>query len=291
MDTTGPGGDLLSLIRSYKIIIDPDEREAFKNSRPGLRRGDAGKTSIDLTPVVEDEALIEQYRRRRTHRQFSLTPVAFAQFSRLLSCLRPITLDGKPKYLYASPGALNPGQVYLHCKPGRVENVPAGTYYYHPIDHKLVCLTPGAKVDSSIHIPFINAPIFDEAAFSLFFICPLSAIGPSYGERSIHFATLEAGIMAHLLEASAPECEIGLCQIGSIDFEPIRPLFELQPDHVLLHSMVGGRIDSQPSDGGGNGGLGDPAARLRARIQNLSPEEARVLLEATKRDYAKGKDE
>lgn len=165
------------------------------------------------------------------------------QFSAFLSCLAQISLDGTPKYLYASPGGLYPEQVYLHIKPARVQGVLAGIYYYHPVDHRLVLLTANAEIDRSIHIPFINTPIFDQAAFSIFLITQLSAIAPAYGERSLHFATLEAGIITHLLETAAAKCGIGLCQIGSVEFDRIRHLFDLDETHILLHSLLGGLIE------------------------------------------------
>ncbi len=51
---------------------------------------------------------------------------------------------------------------------------------------------------------------------------------------------IESGLMAQLLEMTAPACGLGLCQIGDIHFEPIKALFDLDASQVLLHSMLGG---------------------------------------------------
>jgi SagB-type dehydrogenase family enzyme len=229
--------------------------------------------------------LIEDYRKRRSHRQFSLRPVAFDSLSRLLGYLRPLTLDGKTKYLYGSPGGLYPTQVYLHCKTGRVEGLESGTYYYHPADHRLVALKPKAEISRDIHIPFINTPIYDEAAFSLFLVCEFAALAPGYGERSLHFATMEAGIMTHLLESRAYQHGIGLCSIGSIDFDQIRPMFDLSPSQVLIHSIVGGRIE----DGVDAGALQtDRLASLQERIKKMSPDEVKAMIQAHKRGAGEG---
>jgi pyochelin synthetase len=278
--------DLKALIASYRVMLDPVEREAFKKSQPGLRRGDTDKRSIELTrPELNDE-LRRRYRERRSHRKFSLKPVGFAEFSKFLSCLRQIIVDGKPKYLYASPGGLYPGQVYLHVKPGRVERIEAGTYYYHPVQHRLIVLTPNVDLDRNIHVPFVNTPIFDEAAFSIFQVVALRAIVPSYGERSIHFATLEAGLIAHLMESSARANGIGLCQIGTIEFDKIRHLFALEQDHVLIHSLLGGLMLEQsmnniaPAEAQET--APDRAASILQKIKQLSKDEVRKLLEANK---------
>jgi amino acid adenylation domain-containing protein len=280
------GRDAVSqMIGSYPVMINPDERERFKESKPGVRQGDAAKPSIELAAAAPSLELLEEYRTRRSYRQFSLRPVPFEALSALLSYLRPLTLDGNTKYLYASPGGLYPTQLYLHCKAGRVAGLDAATYYYHPLDHRLVVLRPQVEISRDIHIPFINTPIYDQAAFSLFFVCEFAALAPGYGERSLHFATMEAGILTHLLETRACRHGIGLCSIGSIDFEPIRPWFDLNPSQVLIHSLVGGRIDE---DAGRDAAPAGRAANLEERIRKMSPEEVQALLKAHKQSAGKG---
>jgi hypothetical protein len=227
-----------------------------------------------------DDTLKTKYAERRSYRQFSPHPIPFARLSKLLGCLHRIKLDEKPKYLYGSAGGLYPVQTYLYIKPGRVEGVDTGIYYYHPVNHGLVLLSPRVDrpaprkprpegrgqgelykngnlpyreappgragrlhFDRGVYDPIINGPIFDEAAFGVFLIAQLSAISPMYGERSMHYATIEAGLMTQLLETSAPACGIGLCQIGNLDFKRIQDLFELDQSHVLVHSLLGGLID------------------------------------------------
>ena len=278
-DGTKPRDAVSEMIASYPVMINPEERERFKESKPGVRKADASKPSIELAPVEPSLELLEEYRTRRSYRRFSLRPVPFEAISRLLSYLRPLTLDGKTKYLYASPGGLYPTQLYLHCKTGRVAGLDAGTYYYHPLDHRLVVLQPRVEISRDIHIPFINTPIYDEAAFSLFFVCEFAALAPGYGERSLHFATMEAGILTHLLETRAYQHGIGLCSIGTIDFDQIRPWFDLSNSHVLIHSIVGGRIEEDTESGPAPGGR---VASLQERISKMSPEEVKALLNAHK---------
>jgi pyochelin synthetase len=226
-------------------LIDPAARLAFRDSRPGLRRIDGAGPSIGLVASAADQTLARGYLIRRTHRAFSPHPVPFDRFGCLLECLKPVVLDGRPKYLYGSAGALYPNQVYIHSKPGRVEGVPAGTYYYHPAEHRLVPLAAGVELDRDLHVPFVNQPVFDQAAFSLFIVAELGAIAPEYGDWSMHFATIEAGLMTQLLETAAGSCGIGLCQIGSIEFDRIRDLFQLGATHRLIHSLVGGSAQSE----------------------------------------------
>lgn len=283
--TAGTGrtpGIVESIIASFPALHGPEEREAFKNSQPGIRRDLEEEPSIDLTRHDAGATFAADYTTRRSYRRFSLKPIGFDQFGRFLSCLAEGRLDGRPKYLYASPGGLYPTQLYLHVKAGRVDAVGGGTYYYHPVHHRLVSLTPDAVLDREIHIPFINTPIFDEAAFSLFLVTELSAIAPSYGRHSVHFAALEAGILAHLLETGAPREGMGLCQIGSIDFDQVAPLLKLAESHILIHSLLGGRLPERKGPEAASLD-GDEEARVEQLLEGigeLSTEEVETLLRA-----------
>lgn len=284
---SSPATGVETLVARYRVLLDPADRAAFKKRQPGIRRGNVQGPAVQLARPPMDDVLRQMYAERRSHRRFSLKSISAEQFGTFLSCLMQITLDGGPKYRYASPGGLYPTQTYLHVKPGRIGGVPEGTYYYHPIEHQLVALQPGAQLDRTIHIPFINTPIFDEAAFSIFLIAQLDAIGPGYGEHAVRFATLEAGIMAHLLETAAPAAGLGLCQIGSIEFDRVRHLFDLDESHVLFHSLVGGLVERGQRDPGAPAsieaqGQAQTAANLLQRIKQLSPAEARALLDATR---------
>ena len=273
-----PQTEIDRIMASFRVMLDPAERDAFKATDPGIRHDLDARTAIALGGA-EEETLATSFVTRNATRRFSLKPVPLAELSEMLSCLRRVHVDGKHKLGYASAGGMYPNQVYLHVKPGRVEGLAAGTYYYHPAEHRLHVIEPDVEIDRSIHIPYINQPVYDEAGFSLFIVARLSAIAPAYGDRSWHFAVLEAGIMSHALELAAAEAGIGLCHIGTISFEQVAKLFRLDDTDVLVHSMVGGR----PSDGGDATATAGSAADLMSRIAELSPDEVRRLLDAHRR--------
>ncbi|HEX6292330.1 MAG TPA: condensation domain-containing protein [Herpetosiphonaceae bacterium] len=229
-------------IGAIPLLVDPVDREVFKQRQPGLRPDDQDKPRIPLDRG-DVEAALSAYTQRHSHRHFVQQPIPWEAFRTLLGCLRQVTLDEHPKYLYPSAGGLYPIQTYLHVRPQRVEGLTGGIYYYHPVGHWLTLLTPDVDLDRTIHDPFVNGPVFDEAAFSIFLIAQLSAIAPMYGNQSWHYATLEAGYIGQLLMMSAPHSRIGLCPIGSLDFDRIRHLFALDQTHVLVHSLLGGGID------------------------------------------------
>ena len=256
-----------------RVLLDPLERLRFKLTHPGLREKN-GRPCVQLVQPELDETLIEAYLARRSYRRFDLQTIPFERFSQFLSCLRQVELEGSPlpKYRYGSAGSLYPVQAYLYVKPKRVESLAGGTYYYHPQEHQLVLLSSDAHIDPGLYPPG-NREIFEASAFVLFLVGQLEAITPLYGEWARDFCLLEAGLMTQLLEMSASVQQVGLCQIGAFDFEPIRPWFALEEGHVYLHSLVGGRIEASQ-------------ATLQALVDDSS--ELRFLLELLQQGDEKG---
>ncbi len=232
--------------RSFARLDDPEARARFKDSQPGLRKDHPGSRSVHLLAPEVDEATCRLYAERRSARKFGAERVAFEQLSGLLSCLRQISLDGKPKYRWGSAGGLYPVQVYLHIKPERVEGIPAGTYYYHPVDHRLAAITPDAYIGPEIHA-WINQLLYEQAAFSLFLVGQLSAIKPLYGDSSRDFCLIEAGLIAQLLEMTAPSQRIALCQVGNVNFKRVQHLFGLENGSLYLHGLLGGTLAADDS--------------------------------------------
>jgi amino acid adenylation domain-containing protein len=244
-------------------LQDPDEREAFKRRRAGLR-DDEGRPTLALLgsepPATE----------RRSRRQFSFDPVPLEALGRMLAALAAREQDGQLHYGYGSAGGLNPVQTYLFVKAGRVEGLEAGTYYFHPLRRALTQLARGVELDRDLYGPLVNRPIFDEAAFAVFLVADMAAIAPMYGERSLHYATIEAGAMTQLLETAAPGAGLGLCQIGQMSFDAVRGLFALGPSHTLVHSLLGGRYDPAQAR---NAVLSAAQERI-ASVARLEPESA-----------------
>jgi SagB-type dehydrogenase family enzyme len=224
------------------------ERIDFKLKQLGLRHELSRTSSISLVKPAVDEALTATYQQRQSFRKFLQEPIAFEQLNKFLDNLLQIQVNELPlpKYRYPSAGNLYPVQTYLYVKPGKIEGVDGGVYYYHPREHCLVLLSSNVEIDRSIHGE-INRPTFDQSAFSVFLISQYDAITPLYGDLARDFCTLEAGYMSQLLMMSAPDCEIGLCPVGNLDFARIREHFRLQDNQVLIHSLLGGRLDPNQS--------------------------------------------
>ena len=265
-----------------EMLIDPEEREAFKKKQLNIRKELPDGQPIHLLKPEEDDELRRLYVERSSIRQFLLKPVPFERFSLFLSSLRQISLDNHPKYRYASAGGLYPVQAYLYVKPGRIEGIEGGTYYYHAIEHQLTLLSFDATIDRTT-FAWINRPIFDQCAFSIFLIAQYDAIQPMYGEMARDFSIYEAGSMGQLLMMDAHKYEIGLCGIGRIEFDRIRGLFTVGENQELLHTLLGGVIDPNQPPQTNLSSFGDPGNEERVmqmlkKLEQLSKEEVRALL-------------
>jgi amino acid adenylation domain-containing protein len=230
------------------MIKDPLEREKFRISQPGIRSTLPDHANVQLNELPDPKSVRANYSRRRSYRKFRKEPISFENFSEFIGCLRQIRINDNPKYLYPSAGGLYSVQTYLYIKPGRVEGLTQGSYYYHPIHHCLYPLVLNARLDHEIYGRLYNRAIFDEAAFAIFLIVDLDAIFPMYGPNSAHLATLDSGYMSQLLTTTAIEHRLGLCPIGSLNFSPVRHLFCLKEGQILLHSLLGGGISCEENN-------------------------------------------
>ncbi|MCP3999466.1 MAG: amino acid adenylation domain-containing protein [Gammaproteobacteria bacterium] len=225
------------LLAGIEKVMDPDERNTFKASRPALKRFTADTKDITLPGGVVSE---DRYIEHRSHRNFTEQPLATESLSNLLGCLASIQLNDNPKYLYASAGGLYPIQTYIYIKPNRINGIDAGIYYHDPDQHRLVQVNTNSEAIRSIYDPLINRPIFDNAAFAIFLVAELKSIGAMYQERALHYSTLEAGHITQLLEMRAADFGIGLCQIGGLETPDLVELLELDTSQLVLHGLLGG---------------------------------------------------
>lgn len=225
------------------LVLDPVARLEFRLEQRGIRTLE-GNAEIELPASQLDEVQRQAYLHRQSYRHYLQDPLPLTDFAQLLNCLRPLQLEGSPlpKYRYPSAGHLYPVQTYIYVKPGRIEGLAGGTYYYHPVKHRLVLLSKEARLDRDIY-SYTNCEIFDRAAFALFSIGTLSAIAPLYGEFARDFCLLEAGYVGQLLSEECHRYNIGLCAIGDpIDAKVLSDVFQLTDDNILLHGFLGGAI-------------------------------------------------
>jgi SagB-type dehydrogenase family enzyme len=211
------------------------ERAGFKLARTAIRN-DLGGDSYALG----GNQTIDKLPPRRSVRGFERTPVDARALGRLLESLRCFSVARAPlpKYRYPSAGSTYGVQTYLYVRPKRVEGLAEGIYYHHPERHELLRVSD-ATMDRKVHAP-VNHELFEASAFTLFLVGQPKAVEPLYGPLTDRFLMLEAGYIGQLLMTEAPECGLGLCPIGDVEFAAVSSHFHLDSGQACLHALVGG---------------------------------------------------
>ncbi|WP_091075556.1 non-ribosomal peptide synthetase [Micromonospora nigra] len=234
------------------VETDPVRRAEFTLARKSLR-DDLTSPAVVLPTTLDETEGKQRWARRSSRRTFADEAVPMASLGGLLECLRGRDGDTLPKYRYASAGSLYPVQTYVQVRPGRVDGLPGGSYYHDPVAHRLVPVRPDAHLGRDLHVS-TNQSTFDGSAFQVFLVGRMSAVAPLYGDRALHFSLLEAGQMSQLLEETAPDHDLGLCQVGVLrDESTVRDVLDLGDDDVLLHSLIGGVHHPAPPEAGPRG--------------------------------------
>ena len=205
-----------------EMLTDPVEREAFKARSLGRRPLAGAGVALPGTYAAPT---------RRSHRRFAAEPATIDQLGNLLAGLRTGS--------YASAGGSYSVQTYIQVAAGRVAGLDGGSYYHDTKTHRLVPIT-AVPLDPAHYDPLVNRPVAEQAAFAVHFVVELAAITPLYGLSSVHFATIEAGQMALLLEQAATRNDLGMCQVGAFDDTALAGELHLGGSHQRVHSMLGG---------------------------------------------------
>ncbi|MFE6053037.1 amino acid adenylation domain-containing protein [Kitasatospora sp. NPDC056446] len=245
-------------------------------SDPGLRDPArlAGRERIALPGRRESEAQRRETFARKTYRFYDGGPVTREDLTALLAP-RPAGAFGRdlellsfpelgrvlrwfgqfhseerllPKYAYASPGALYATQLYLET--GGLDGLPAGLYYYHPVEHVLVRIGP--------------AGTREEAYLTLHFSGKHGAIEPVYKTNIREVLEFETGHMLGVFEEVLPEYGLDVRPLGldpavkdRLDvaeedhylggFAVVRNTGAARPEHTELYLQAHqGRVDGLP---------------------------------------------
>jgi|GEM_PF-597043 len=226
-------------------LTDKIDRLEFKLQAAGLRQPEFGQPAIPLAQPKMDQPFKENFTYRRSDREFLTRSVPLTGLSALLGQISQFHSEriGLLKDLGYLPERY-PLQTYVHVKKDRIEGVPGGAYFYDQKHYRLELLKADVELTNAIHAD-VNRAVFDSSAFSLFLIGDKNAA--SFNERIRDLCFLEAGYTGQHLMTASPADGIGLCPIGWMDFEFVRPQLNLDSNFILLHSFLGGRIEPRYS--------------------------------------------
>ncbi|WP_225805420.1 amino acid adenylation domain-containing protein [Streptomyces sp. NK15101] len=137
-----------------------------------------------------------------------------------------------PKYGYASPGALYATQLYVEARG--IAGLDPGTYYYHPVRHRLYLTEP--------------LPAAGEPSLRLSFRGRRSAIEPVYRNNIQEVLEIEAGHMVGLFEEVLPGygLDVRACGDGCWEVVPYDEGACADPEVDVYVQAHGDRIPDLP---------------------------------------------
>ncbi len=221
------------------LIFNKEAYNKFKKKQ--LNRSRKFKDNTNIIELNNNVKLPSEMLERRSCREFNKDQkISFNTFSLMLAAFKQRQLDnGYKVYNYASAGGLYPIDVYIYVKEGRVENVERGLYYYNPIKNDLVLIDNKNEITSDAHY-FTNKKIFKGSAFSVYFIYNANVTMPRYSGAGYLYSLIDTGIMVSTLSQISTKLNIGLCSIGDMNFDRIKPYFKLNDNEMFIHEVEGG---------------------------------------------------
>lgn len=230
-----------STLKSMKYLTK-EEHDIFNSRHLNIRKFPVSEKSI---PLKICKFRPDAYLLRSCRRDYAEKTVSFEEFGKFMTLLSHEQRDSVIHSLYPSVSGTFDVKVYIYIKENRVEGFGEGIYRYDPLNHELepVTLSLTKKIKPS-YTPF-NRKQYQQSAFCIFLLGKAGDWKSFYGEDSMYFNLLEAGYIGQLLMDRQSEFNIGICPIGGLDFERIRPDFGLEDNYELLHSFTCGVFEQE----------------------------------------------
>ena len=191
--------------------------------------------AVDFSSAI----LPRVYRERESCRQFDTQSfVSRAHFDQCMAVMRQMPARTSPfrHCAYPSAGGLYPLDIYCLVKDNRVEQVLGGLYGVDAKHGRLLRQAPPSRFTVNAHF-FLNKPIFESSAFTLFMVYNSAIATPKYGDRAYFYGILDAGILAGTLTQMAAALGLGSCCIGEMKASAAETYLALRPEQKYLFCM------------------------------------------------------
>lgn len=174
---------------------------------------------------------------RRSVRNFSGQPLSLAEAAQLLWAAQGTT---SPEGFRTAPsaGALYP--LTIHLVAGRVEDLPAGVYRYHPQSHSLTS-TVHADLRAELTGAALGQQAIKSAAASLIMTAVYEKTTWKYGRRGVRYVYMDAGHAAQNICLQAHALGLGTVPIGAFDDREVGRILQLPDDEFPLYILPAGK--------------------------------------------------
>ena len=190
----------------------------------------AQKKEIILPPpsLKGKISLEEAIYKRRSQREFLLSPLTLEQVSQILWAANGVTVK-KDKLCYRSApsaGALYPIEIYALSKDG--------LFHYLPLEHKLEVI--GEKdLREELSISAWNQKFIAQAPLTIVLCGVYQRTTKKYGYRGIRYVHMEAGHIAQNICLQATALDLASVTVGAFDDEQVKDLLSISDQQEPLY--------------------------------------------------------
>jgi SagB-type dehydrogenase family enzyme len=189
-------------------------------------------------PRTQGDISVEQaLKTRRSVRSYKNEPLDLAEISQLVWSAQGIT---HPRGFRTAPsaGALYPLEIYVVA--GRIKDLPAAIYRYHPRRHELLKIISGDK-RAELSRAALRQGAIRKAPAVLLFCAVYERTTGKYGQRGIRYVLMEVGHAAQNACLQAIALGLNAAVIGAFRDEEVKAIAHLSADEQPLYLVPVGR--------------------------------------------------
>jgi SagB-type dehydrogenase family enzyme len=229
--------------RFLKSSIWKEASHHISDQRKGLEEPAKEKPLVDTTEFIEltkpqyfkigDKPLKDVIQNRKSHRNFSTTPLTIEELSYLLWATQGLRKERDTRFrTVPSAGARHPFETYLYIR--EVESLSEGFYRYLPLEHKLAFLfertdAPLRLVDACFGQSFIGKA----AVTFMWTVIPYRSEW-RYHATSYKVIALDAGHLCQNLYLACDAIDAGTCAIAAYDQDKMDMLLDVDGDDEFV---------------------------------------------------------
>ncbi len=198
-------------------------------------RGVSGESIPLPSPRLESEVSVEKaLLRRRSVREYTTEPLTLAQVSQVLWAAQGITDERRGFRAAPSAGATYPLETYLAA--GRVKDLPAGFYKYHPDSHTLTRAI-GQDVRFGLSGAALGQEMIRDAPASVVFSAVYDRTAERYGDRAVRYVHMEVGHAAQNVYLQVVALDLGTVVVGAFDDRSVKTVLQLPRNEAPLYIL------------------------------------------------------
>jgi SagB-type dehydrogenase family enzyme len=178
---------------------------------------------------------------RRSQRAYSAAPLTLAELGQLLWAAQGVTHPNGYRTA-ASAGALYPLELLVAV--GRVSDLEAGIYRYHPDRHALTLIEAGDR-RAALSAAALGQESVAEGAVVLAIAAVYERTTVRYGERGRQYVHMEVGIAYQNVHLQAAALGLGTVFIGAFHDDQVHARLRLAAEERPLCLMPIGRLSEE----------------------------------------------